>query len=141
MADAVRKKMNRMTDLWILLACFALLTTSCNKAQENGQNDSGNGRGPDSSQQVKDATGDLAGRLGVPSGEIELVKESSVTWRNGSMGCPKEGMMYTQALVEGALIVLRVDGKNFQYHSGKGRPPFLCENPEKPAAKAKSSLE
>ena len=50
-------------------------------------------------------------------------------------------MMYTQALVEGSLIVLRVDGKHYQYHAAKGRQPFLCENPEKPHTGTKSSLE
>jgi len=100
---------------------------------------------PEFSEQATEAIRDLAGRLGVPSGEITVAKETSVTWRNGSLGCPKEGMMYTQALVEGSLIVLRVDGTNYQYHSAKGRAPFLCENPEKPAGtqntKAKSSRE
>jgi hypothetical protein len=81
------------------------------------------------------AIADLSQRIGVSSADIEIMTEKSVTWPDGSMGCPKEGMMYTQALVEGTLIVLRVDGKNYQYHSGKDRPPFYCENPEKPAAK------
>lgn len=87
------------------------------------------------SQPVTEAVQDLSGRLGINADEIKLVTEKSVIWRDGSLGCPKEGMMYTQAVVEGTLIVLRVDGKNYQYHSGKGRPPFYCENPEKPAPK------
>jgi hypothetical protein len=107
------------------------LLSGCEGGQESTQVDPG----PKFSEQASLAIVDLSGRLGVPSGEIEVVKESSVTWRDGSMGCPKEGMMYTQALVEGTLIVLRVDGKNYAYHSGKGRPPFYCDNPEKPAPK------
>jgi hypothetical protein len=113
------------------LLCLVFLLSSC----ESGQDEKLAQPDPQSSQQLTEAIRDLSGRLDVPSGEIEVVKESSVTWRDGSMGCPKEGMMYTQALVEGTLIVLRVDGKNYQYHSGKDRPPFYCENPEKPAAK------
>ena len=87
------------------------------------------------SQPVSEAIQDLSDRLGIQSDEIKLVTENAVTWRDGSLGCPKEGMMYTQALVEGTLIVLRVDGKDYQYHSGKGRSPFYCEHPGKPAAK------
>ena len=135
--------MNRMTGFWILVPYFALLATGCQEAQENGQAEPGPGPGPgpgpDSSQQVQDATRDLADRLEVQTGEIVLAREEAVTWRNGSLGCPKEGMMYTQALVEGTLIVLQVDGKTYQYHSGKGRPPFYCENPRE--STAKSSLE
>jgi len=79
---------------------------------------------------------DLAVRLNVEAAGITLVREANVTWRDGSLGCPQEDRMYTQALVEGVLIILRVDGRNYQYHSGNGRPPFLCESPEKPAAKS-----
>jgi len=79
---------------------------------------------------------DLAGRLNVGEAGITLVREVNVTWRDGSLGCPQEDTMYTQALVEGVLITLRVDGRNYEYHSGNGRPPFLCESPEKPAAKS-----
>ncbi len=114
-----------------LMTCLVLVLSGCGSGQDKQPVQSG----PESSQQTAEAIRDLSDRLGVPSGEIEVVKESSVTWRDGSMGCPKEGMMYTQALVEGTLIVLRVNGKNYQYHSGKGRPPFYCENPEKPAPK------
>ena len=64
-----------------------------------------------------------------------LVEASrGVTWRDGSLGCPKPGMMYTQALVEGALIVLRLEGREYSYHSGAGKPPFYCENPVSPAS-------
>jgi hypothetical protein len=84
---------------------------------------------------VKTAIEDLAKRLEIPPSEIQVVRVESVTWRDGSLGCPKTDMMYTQALVDGLLIVLRVGKTNYHYHSGKERPPFLCENPEKLAAK------
>lgn len=87
------------------------------------------------SQTVTEAVQDLSGRLGISADEIEGVTEKAVTWRDGSLGCPKEDMMYTQALVEGTLIVLRVDGRDYQYHSGKGLRPFYCEHPREPAAK------
>jgi hypothetical protein len=82
---------------------------------------------------------DLAARLDVPVGDIEVVQEEVVTWRDGSLGCPKEGMMYTQALVEGTFIVLRVDDVEYHYHSGQGRGPFYCENPV--STSTKSSAE
>ena len=79
------------------------------------------------------AVTDLAGRLGIPEGDIEILAEENVTWRNGSLGCPKPGMMYTQALVEGSRIVLRAGGRDYSYHSGAGKPPFYCEDPVSPA--------
>lgn len=79
------------------------------------------------------AVKDLSERLGIAASDIEVLKEENVTWRDGSLGCPKPDMMYTQALVEGSLIVLRAGGRNYSYHSGKGRPPFYCDNPVSPA--------
>ena len=69
---------------------------------------------------------DLAARLDVDPSEIEVVSVEEVTWPDGSLGCPKPGMSYTQALVDGQLIILAVDGREYEYHSGRGREPFYC---------------
>jgi len=80
---------------------------------------------------VSQAKEDLAERLGVPVTKIELLKIEEVTWRDGSLGCPQPGMLYTQALVNGSKIQLVHNGTIYQYHSGRGGAPFLCENPPK----------
>jgi hypothetical protein len=93
-----------------------------------------NSRAVDMKSQVKKAINDLAGRLDVPLNGIEAVRVESVTWRDGSLGCPKKGMSYTQALVPGMLIVLRADDAEYEYHSGRGRDPFYCTSPQLPAS-------
>jgi len=95
---------------------------------------------PEFSQPITEAIQDLSGRLGIQSGEIKVVSEQNVTWRDGSLGCPQKGMMYTQALVPGMLIVLRVNDTEYEYHSGGGRAPFYCDNPMSPTV-AKSSAD
>jgi hypothetical protein len=75
---------------------------------------------------------DLAERLSISIEAIDLIRFEEVIWRNGSLGCPKPGMMYTQALVNGSLIVLRVQGTEFEYHSGGLGDPFYCPDPESP---------
>lgn len=75
---------------------------------------------------------DLSVRLGISIEEIDLIRFEEVTWRDGSLGCPKPGMMYTQALVNGSLIVLRVQGREYEYHSGDLGDPFYCFDPEPP---------
>ena len=72
---------------------------------------------------------DLASRLGVDAGDVTVVAVQEVTWRDSSRGCAKKGMLYTQALVEGSRITLEADGTRYEYHSGGGRGPFLCERP------------
>jgi hypothetical protein len=79
--------------------------------------------------QVEHAIGDLAERLNIPSEEITLVDVVQVVWRDGSLGCPKPGVMYTQALVEGLRIRLRASGVIYHYHSSKRGQPFLCDSP------------
>ena len=81
---------------------------------------------------VKAAKEDLSQRLGVGLDIIELVRHEEVTWRDGSLGCPRPGMSYTQALANGALIVLRSGKIDYEYHAGRGRKPFYCPSPEPP---------
>jgi hypothetical protein len=83
-------------------------------------------------QQVELAKLDLAKRLGIPVDEISVLRAESVTWRDGSLGCPQKGMMYTQALVPGSLIVLSASGASHAYHSGRKGPPFYCATPRAP---------
>jgi hypothetical protein len=72
------------------------------------------------------AVENLASRLGVDTETIEVVSVEEVTWPDGSLGCPDTDMRYTQALVNGQLIVLEFGGTRYEYHSGGGRPPFYC---------------
>ncbi len=71
------------------------------------------------------ALADLETRVGVGV-EIEVVSHDDVTWPNGGLGCPDPNMSYTQALVNGERIVLRAEGVDYEYHSGKNRPAFYC---------------
>ncbi|MFI7062453.1 hypothetical protein ACIBL3_15825 [Kribbella sp. NPDC050124] len=80
---------------------------------------------------VELAKADLVKRLGVDAGQVTVVSSSEVTWPDGSLGCPEPGMRYTQALVNGSRVVLEAGGKQYHYHSGGTRPPFLCENPSR----------
>ena len=82
--------------------------------------------GPEQKQQITYAKNELAARLGVDVDGIEVTAYETVTWSDGSLGCPQPGMMYTQALVDGYLIQLRVDGQTYNYHGANGRDPFLC---------------
>lgn len=70
---------------------------------------------------------DLADRLDIEPEAIEVAEARAVTWRNGALGCPQEGEMYTQALVEGFYMRLVVDGTDYPYHAGRDGKPFYCE--------------
>ncbi|MDH3864023.1 MAG: hypothetical protein OEV10_08665 [Gammaproteobacteria bacterium] len=84
------------------------------------------------SGQVDIAKRDLAKRLSISIDRINVVDVREVTWRDGSVGCPRPGMLYKQVLVNGSLIILEANGVRYEYHSGDGRGPFYCADPEPP---------
>lgn len=81
---------------------------------------------------IETAKADLAQRLGIPVNDVVLVEAASVTWPDGSLGCPQPGMEYAQALVPGYLIRLQVGSQEFEYHTSRGTTIVYCENPSPP---------
>ncbi|PKQ30616.1 MAG: hypothetical protein CVT62_12960 [Actinobacteria bacterium HGW-Actinobacteria-2] len=75
--------------------------------------------------QLTAITTDLAAR-GVTE-TFTVVKSLSITWRDGSLGCPEPGKVYTQALVPGAQIVVAVGATEYDYRFGRGDAPLLCQ--------------
>lgn len=80
---------------------------------------------------VRDAVAAEAQRRGVTAGEVAVVSYAAVTWSDGSIGCPQPGMMYTQALVPGHLLVLEVGGERASYHAA-GHGFGYCADPIPP---------
>ena len=98
---------------------------------DNGEQMEQNTIEPDSAtakERINFASSDLAQELGVEPSAVRLIGYEEKVWRDGSLGCPQPGMMYTQSLVPGYLIQLEVDGQSFNYHGAEGRDPFLCDN-------------
>ena len=77
-------------------------------------------------QAVEAARTDMVNRLSIPREEIEIIAADSVTWGDGSLGCPEPGMFYTQALVPGFFIHLRHGEKDAFYHAGRNGQPEFC---------------
>jgi hypothetical protein len=73
------------------------------------------------------AADDLAKRLGITKSAIRLVLIEAVQWPDASLGCPQPGMMYAQVITPGYRIVLEVNGKQYEYHTGRGGKVVLCE--------------
>lgn len=83
-------------------------------------------------QQVAAAVADLGARCGVEPAEVAVVRVAEVVWPDASLGCPRPGRSYAQALTPGTLVVLSVAGRRYSYHAAAGRPPLLCEHPKAP---------
>jgi hypothetical protein len=80
---------------------------------------------------IEMAREDLAERLSTMADEIEVLEAKGIVWPDASLGCPVPEMSYKQVPMDGALIRLQAEGKVYEYHSGGGHDPFLCEQPLK----------
>jgi hypothetical protein len=75
---------------------------------------------------------DAARRSGLPVERLRVVEAALVTWPDGSLGCPQDGMAYTQALVRGYRILIQAGEAVLDYHAGSSGKPFYCP-PERAA--------
>ena len=77
---------------------------------------------------------DLAGRLGVETGKIALVKTDEKLWLNAALGCPRPGVFYPAGRVPGFQIWLEVDGTEYVYNTDFNGTVILCPelNPHVP---------
>jgi hypothetical protein len=81
---------------------------------------------------------DASRRAGVEAGQLTVVSAQAVSWRDGSLGCPQPGLLYTQALVPGWRIELAASGDaRLLYHVNRRSGAWLwCprERAQPPAA-------
>ena len=66
---------------------------------------------------IRQARADAARRTQLAPESLELIGAETVTWRDGSLGCPQPGMAYTQALVPGWRVRLRGPAGVLDYHA------------------------
>jgi hypothetical protein len=81
---------------------------------------------------------DAAGRAQAQPDQVELINRESVTWRDGSLGCPEPDRMYLQVLVPGYRLRVRAGATHLTYHADqRGRwvwcPPERAKEPLGPA--------
>lgn len=124
---------------------LSLLLAACGAGQEPDQpmptdgevspppTDDATGPDDDVSQtMLDDLVQQASADTGVPVDEIEVLAAEAVTWNDGSIGCPEEGMGYTQALVPGFRVMLEVAGERIQYHAASDGAFFPCDDPSEP---------
>lgn len=73
-----------------------------------------------------------ASETGVDTASIRVVGAEAVTWSDGSLGCPKPGEFYTQALVPGYRVVLDVAAEEVNYHASESGDFAACADPQDP---------
>jgi hypothetical protein len=81
---------------------------------------------------------DAATRTGADKASLRVESAESVTWADGSLGCPQPGMSYTMALVPGYRIKVRAGEQVLDYHASQRGYFVLCSAgmAEEPAGEA-----
>jgi hypothetical protein len=57
--------------------------------------------------------------LRVPLERVELVEYAPLDWPSPALGCPKRGKMYAQVITPGYRVLLRIDGREYAYHTDR----------------------
>lgn len=86
---------------------------------------------PSETDPIAAATDDLSIRLEVDPASISVVETREEQWPDGSLGCPQEGELYTQALVDGTQIFLSVGDRLYDYRADSDGNVKLCPSEEK----------
>jgi hypothetical protein len=84
---------------------------------------------PDSDRMAELAREALASQLNLPAAHITIVSTEPVEWRDGSLGCPKPGVMYLQVITPGYRVILEANGQRYEYHTDTRRQVVQCNKP------------
>ncbi len=72
---------------------------------------------------------DAATRSGMSASDIYAVRAEAALWNDGSLGCPKPDMSYTQAQVDGYWVVLQAGDTLLDYRATQSGFFTFCDNP------------
>jgi hypothetical protein len=73
------------------------------------------------------ATADLTRRTGLDATSFTIVRSEQAIWPDGSLGCPAPGQVYIQVQTPGYWIVLKANGKTYDYRAAESGVVQLCE--------------
>jgi hypothetical protein len=106
------------------LLLLAVAGTSCAAVDGPGPGGGGSTGGTGLPVVMRDVLADARQRSGDASARIASTE--SVTWRDGSLGCPQPDRMYTQALVRGWRLRVQAGGQELDYHASARGQWLLC---------------
>lgn len=73
----------------------------------------------------------LSTTTGKPADTLKLQNSEEVEWPNGGLGCPKEGMMYTEMIVPGYKLTYTDGTTTYEVHTDRsGNSAVWCDKGE-----------
>lgn len=68
----------------------------------------------------------IADELGLAEAAIEIVSNEPRNWSDASLGCPREGELYAQAITPGFEIVISAEGQEMTFHADEAGNIVRC---------------
>jgi hypothetical protein len=84
---------------------------------------------PEAQLAVDAAMRDAAARLSpaIGAGDLHVQQVTAREWPDSSLGCPRQGEMYSQIVTPGYLVVISGAGKQLEYHTDARGRIVLCQ--------------
>ncbi len=103
---------------------FRILVEAGGKQYEVHTNQDGSIVVPDQAMQAPEpaqqaAIKQLAANLGIAASEVKLDSSTLMEWPNGCLGVAQQGVMCSQIVTPGYLIVLDAGGRQYEYHTNQ----------------------
>lgn len=70
---------------------------------------------------------DATAFLDVDASTVSIVSAEAVTWNDGSLGCPKRGVVYIQMLIDGFRVIVGAGDQQLDYRTGRKGEFKRCE--------------
>jgi hypothetical protein len=81
---------------------------------------------PDLPEPVRAAVEQAADDANTTVDQVELLGFNEEEWSNSGLGCPVEGQFYAQVITPGYRVVVRVEGRELEYHTDLRGSVVLC---------------
>jgi hypothetical protein len=83
---------------------------------------------PDQQAAVNASLADASSHLGITRSSLQVSQVAAREWPDSALGCPRPGLMYSQIVTPGFLIVIAGGGKELEYHTdANGVRVVLCQ--------------
>jgi hypothetical protein len=82
---------------------------------------------PEAQAGVDAALQDAAAHLGIDKTELHVDDIQSREWGDASLGCPQPGILYSQIVTPGFLVLVSTGSKHLEYHADSRGHVVLCK--------------